>query len=436
MLGAVPSRHPKYRTKLCRNVANGGCPFGQKCSFLHPAPRITDPSSFARNLFSWNPLLLPQLLALSNQQGTQKMMPRRSPPPPQRPQLIDEDLSPSTSLLLSKSDSTSLEQVPQTRQSSRRKKYSCRHFIRTGGWCPAGGQCKFHHDVAALPSAGVRKAERAPPSDTDAHGEGGRTISGGVLMGIQSPSPPIVSQAHLEPRHTEAELTQPYQPMYWPNYTWQTYQPYYAAVPIRNAAPSSVVQHSAYPYPPSGPPPPPPQPQTVPPSNTQTSLPLGSYEVNGTTYFPSAPSLPTPPPVTYSMPVHPVPYNHTAAPAHPYYAPPTLPAGYYDISTQTRDVGPPTSFDPFASDPMLPSELPVIPRLEDYQISPIQQDVLPLPLSSPSALMGDLGLSTTPGKPTVAQEHEFPYRPPKDQRVGHARRISVNIKRHARVSSG
>lgn len=67
-----------------------------------------------------------------------------------------------------------------------------------------------HHDVAALPSAGVRKAERAPTFDTDAHGEGGRTVSGGVLMGIQSPSPPIVSQAHLEPaRYPEAELTQP-----------------------------------------------------------------------------------------------------------------------------------------------------------------------------------------------------------------------------------
>ena len=160
MLGAVPSRHPKYRSewsgsnqgeqrlitmkaKLCRNLVNGGCPFGQKCSFLHPAPRITGPPSFTRSIFSWNTLLLPQLLALSNQQGTRKMMPRRSPPPPQGPELIDEDPSPSTSLLLSKSDCTSLDQVPQTRRSSKRKKYPCRHFIRTGGWCPAGGQCRL-----------------------------------------------------------------------------------------------------------------------------------------------------------------------------------------------------------------------------------------------------------------------------------------------------
>ena len=84
----------------------------------------------------------------------------------------------------------------------------------------------------------------------------------------------------------------------------------------------------------------------------------------------------------------------------------------------------------------MPSELPVIPRLEDYQISPIQQDAPALPLSSPAMLRGDLDSTTTPGKAMVTQEDEFPYQPPKDQRVGHARRISVNIKKHGRVNSG
>lgn len=157
MQSAVPSRHPKYRSectrpsqrekglsttkaKLCRNLANGNCPFGQKCSFLHPAPRISPSSSSpAQHLFNWNPLLLSQLLALSNQQGTQKEMPPRS----LGPQLIDEDSSPTTSLLLSKSDCTSSEQKPRTRRSSRREKFPCRHFIRTGGWCPAAGQCRL-----------------------------------------------------------------------------------------------------------------------------------------------------------------------------------------------------------------------------------------------------------------------------------------------------
>jgi hypothetical protein len=210
MLSAVPSRHPKYRTKLCRNFANGNCPFGHRCSFLHAAPRInTSSSSIAQHLFNWNPLLLSQLLAFSNQQGTQKKMPQRSAPRSQGPQLIDEDPSLSTSLLLSMSDCTSSEQMPQTRRSSRRKKYPCRHFIRTGGWCPVAGQCRFHHDVAALPSADVQKAEQAPPFATDAHG-GGRTISGGVLMGREVLSPPTIDVAHSEPpRYNEAKLVQP-----------------------------------------------------------------------------------------------------------------------------------------------------------------------------------------------------------------------------------
>ena len=225
--------------------------------------------------------------------------------------------------------------------------------------------------------------------------------------------------------------------MYWPNYTWQPYQPWHASMPATAAVPipatpgpSSVVQHSFYPTPQ-------PQVQTVPPSEIQTSLPMGTYEMNGTTYFPaSVPSVPAPPPVTYSLAVHPVPYKPPMAPAYPYYAPPTLPAGYYDIPNQTTVLDPQTSFDPFASDPMMSTELPVIPRLEDYQMSPIQHDVLQLPLSSPFAPIGDLGLTSTTGKPTATQEHEFPYRPPKNQRVGHARRISVNIKKQGRANSG
>ena len=161
MQSAVPSRHPKYRSKctrsnqreqrlittkakLCRNFASGDCPFGQKCNFLHSATIInSSSSSLAQHLFHWNPLLLQQLLALSNQQETQKKMPQWSDPRTQGPRLIDEDPSPSISLLLSKSDCASSEQMPQTRRSSRRKKYPCRHFIRTGGWCPAAGQCRL-----------------------------------------------------------------------------------------------------------------------------------------------------------------------------------------------------------------------------------------------------------------------------------------------------
>lgn len=224
--------------------------------------------------------------------------------------------------------------------------------------------------------------------------------------------------------------------MYWPSYTWQPYQQYYAAVPVTAAvpvrtsmAPSSTTQHSTYR----------PQPQpsvpTVPPMDTQSSLPLGTYQVNGTTYFPAQiPSVPDP--VTCSIPVHPALFSHTMPAAYPYYAPPPLVASRYDMPNQILDALPQTSFNPFSSDPMVPNELPVIPRLEDYQISPIQQDDLPRLLSSPFALTRGVGSTNATDKPKVVQDQEFPYQPPKNQQVGHARRISINVKKQGCASSG
>ena len=122
--------------------------------------------------------------------------------------------------------------------------------------------------------------------------------------------------------------------------------------------------------------------------------------------------------------------------AYPYYAPPPLPASYYDIPNQTTDLPPQISFDPFSSDPMVPSDLPVVPRLEDYRMSPVQYDDLARLLSPPFVLTGDVGFTHTTDKPKVTQVQEFPYRPPKNQQVGHARRISINIKNQGCANSG
>lgn len=274
-------------------------------------------------------------------------------------------------------------------------------------------------------------------------------------MGIRLPSPPIATQSHSEPpRYTEAELMQrcwsPHsclrrgvlndildQTMYWPNYALQPYQPYHtsgpatAVVPIpATPPPHPAMQQSLYPPPQSGA-------QTVSPNETRTGLPLGSYEMNGTTYFPtSVPSDRAPPPVPYSMPVHPLPYDPTVAPTYSHYAPPGMPAGYYDVANPTTNAGSQTSFDPFASDPMMPHDLPFFPRLEDYQMSPIQQNVPALLQSSASVASGYLGLTTATTITVGEPPEEFPYHPPKDQRVGNACRISVNIKKHARANSG
>lgn len=225
------------------------------------------------------------------------------------------------------------------------------------------------------------------------------------------------------------------QPLCWPSYAWQ---PYYATVPAPAAvpvpaamAPSSAMQYNTY-HPPTQLPV-----QDGPSADAPTSFPLGTYEVNGTTYFlTQVPPVPVPAAVPCSIPVHPAPYSHTMAPAYPYYAPP-VPASYYDVPNQSHpvDIGSQACFDPFSSDPMMPSELPVVPRLEEYHMSPVPRDDLPRLLSPPFVLAGDMGSMNAMDDPSAAMDPEFPYQPPKHQQVGHARRISVNIKKQ-RANSG
>ncbi|KIJ16356.1 hypothetical protein PAXINDRAFT_180247 [Paxillus involutus ATCC 200175] len=368
----LPSRHPKYRSKLCRYFIRGNCPFGATCSFLHPPPGMLPPSgSFSRQLLvNWN-ALFPQSIPLSDEQGAPPTQSPDSPPSQsQRPQLIDEDPSPSNSLLLSASDCTNSEPMPQARQHDNgRKKYPCRHFARTKGWCPVGDQCKFNHDLSAVESsATVQEPENAPHFDSEAYSGEGRTISGGVLVGVLPPFQNIDQECSEYPssyQYTHAEGEKPYPeyvtyPWYWPCQPWQPHPAYYASYPVPVPTgvpmptapslppPSAVMQHSDYP------------PQI--PTEFPSGLPAGSVEINGTTYFsPPTTHVPPPPPLAYIAPVHQVPYGQIIPPPYPYYPPPP-PTNYHTAHSPSADMWHETPFDPFASDAPVPEELPIPQR--------------------------------------------------------------------------
>ncbi|KIJ63636.1 hypothetical protein HYDPIDRAFT_41040 [Hydnomerulius pinastri MD-312] len=440
-MSTVPARHPKYRTKLCRNFISGKCAFGPTCSFIHPPvgmfPSYQTTSPFSRQLLtSWN-ALLPQIMASADQEGVQLTM--QSPPQPQGSPLVDEDQS-SSSLLLSTSDITNSELLSEARQHyNGRRKYPCRHFARTGGWCPAGDQCKFNHDLSTIHSSTViREPKEGALPLHDVYNEEGRTISGGVLMGV-TPLSQNTDQEYSFSSYTHTEEAKPYYsppPWYWPGQPYSTYLPYYipsypvpvqAAVPVPPPPPAPAMQPNNY------------QPPTT--TEVPAGLPTGAFEINGTTYF-QPPAAPAPPPafITHPIPAHPIPYRQMMHAPAPYYPPPP-PPNYHTVNDFGVDPGawyqPP--FDPFASDPVIPEELPtsplepqvhhpapIYPSATIFQSVSLSQRTPELDVSPPDAEMD---------RQTMTQEHEFPYRPPKNQRVGHARRISVTIKKHARVPS-
>ncbi|KAF8842814.1 hypothetical protein BDN67DRAFT_311751 [Paxillus ammoniavirescens] len=211
-------------------------------------------------------------------------------------------------------------------------------------------------------------------------------------------------------------------PWYRPCQPWQPHPAYYASypVPVPTGVPmptvlslppsSAVMQHGDY------------LPQV--PTELPSGLPTGSVEINGTTYFsPLTTHVPPPPPLAYIAPVYQAPYGHIIPPSYPYHPPP-LPTNYHTAHSPSADMWHQTPFDPFASDAPVPEELP-ISQSQNHYLAPVHHYTFP-PARPPA--LGVHQPTTEADGQTPTQENEFPYRPPKNQRIGHARRISVNIK--------
>ncbi|KAH7882966.1 hypothetical protein F5I97DRAFT_158428 [Phlebopus sp. FC_14] len=387
-----PMRHPKFRTKLCRNYMSGQCAFGPKCSFIHPPPGLLPPyhssSPFARQLLSnWN-AFLPRTMTIP-----QAMQPVQTNSPIshfQGPFLADENPS---LHLLSTTDAVNSGALKDARlHTPKQKRFPCRHFVRTGGWCPAGGQCKFLHDYSAVQYSTPRSTDATAVSDdvsatlpTDMYTEDGRTISGGVRMGV-TPFCQNSSQAHSNEtlsQCTHAQGVRPYPEQYLCSWYWQSqsylhYPQGYALdhpipllMPVAFVVPPAVALNT-----------------DTPPDATGTpTLPTGTYAMNGTTYFP--------PLQTFAS--HPILHNQS----------PTV----YDQSPNCVPA------HDSVTEPWYPHEL------QSYLPD------TPPNAASPSDPFSTASPGTEVNKLTTTQENVFPYRPPRNQRVGHARRISVNIKK-------
>ena len=147
------------------------------------------------------------------------------------------------------------------------------------------------------------------------------------------------------------------------------------------------------------------------PVASQESLPCGAYEINGTTYFI--------PPVA-SWPPNSMFYDHA-----------TVVHNGYDSATSQHEV----SFEAsdYVYDQAMHPAGPVNQQAYDWSDPGVYE--VNAPVEEWSAPVQDPDAPATPDLEdpaivlTSTREDEFPYRPPKNQRVGHTRRISVQMKK-------
>ncbi|KAI6041527.1 hypothetical protein EDC04DRAFT_1261649 [Pisolithus marmoratus] len=373
----IPLRHRKFRTKLCRNFVIGKCEYGEKCTFIHPPLAFSPPQSWSFFACPSNPNwnaspALPELMCPTQGSPLGPLHSFASHPHKNSP--IGDDPS-ATSLLLSASGNVNMTSPLSWQVGG--KKYPCRHFTRTGGWCPVGNRCKFIHDYSVVNSGNDKGS--VIPHNPDAYNADGRTISGGVRVTVPPAFKCSNQMSHKqEPWYTYTGTVEPCSEqttvsgLHWP-------VPHY----IPYLFPTNTIH-------------PPPRPTAMGQSGyAQHSLavdthqlPVGTYEIDGTTYFPIAIAQP---------------FSYNQAVSAPGYY-------HYQDCYQSR-----SDFPGFQSG-AAPSAYES-PK-ENYH-GPCNQ------IGSEPSLTQESQVT----KESHLDESEFPYRPPKHQQVGHVRRISVIVKK-------
>ncbi|KAG1737528.1 uncharacterized protein EDB91DRAFT_1249651 [Suillus paluster] len=291
----------------------------------------------------------------------------------------------------------------------------CKHFVRTHGWCPVGDACNFIHD-SAPPSSGspdqIRdERDGSPGSDVCAKGpwSTNNTAMGAARAHCWAYIQGMCINPGCQLLHPE-DVTPyiPYTPcLRWPNCPDGTYCAFrhHIAIPIPVPVPAPL----PLPYPPTDakiPEMASAMPNHIPPVSSQASaFPCRSYEINGTTYFtPQTPAVPLPTNPTMF-------YDHATICAHSYPGTFEAPDHVYNQGVYPDgDRESHKSLDPQLLESNEPEE----------QSSVYVQHAIQHATSDPGVAMDRL-IST--------QANEFPYRPPKHQRVGHARRISIQMKK-------
>ncbi|KAH9838724.1 uncharacterized protein C8Q71DRAFT_705155 [Rhodofomes roseus] len=330
----------------------------------------------------------------------------------------------------------------------------CRHFARHHGWCPLGEECNYIHDLelAAIALEDVRFPGGRPPPE-DSHGDGPPQAGSkhshcwAYIQGLcHVENCPYLHpvQAHLFIRHTPC--------LQWPNCTKGALCQYKHPEPIIpkvGRLPASIGS--------------PPSARPQPPSPVETTL-GGAVQYQGTTYFPLQSQLPVSPPAPSAPipsmriyepqrsnePMVPMGYGaYLGSPPWQHQISPVAHSSPMQYSTSYSSM---SSMDApgFALDvPRIPAPMPPsyglqprTPPFRDrfiYSAHPPQAQQAPDRAQLMHSRDASIPRTTVPVPPSIVEdlrklsvaeeaEDQFPYVPPKTQRVGHARRVSVALR--------
>ncbi|GBE90081.1 hypothetical protein BKA93DRAFT_797033 [Sparassis latifolia] len=405
----MASRRDRFKTKLCRNFALGHCPQGSQCKYLHTmAPPMLSPTlpitQFMYPSLNQSEHNIPYRLALPMSPPTVQWMATS-------PSAHSSEMVPYNWVYSSAPYNPAL-QAPRTAAVQYRplswRTTLCRHFAKNRGWCPLGDDCNYIHDLALADIAleDVRFPSRDNSNGALASGGVGRGKAGtkhshcwAYVQGLchVKDCPYLHPLAvHLFVRHTPC--------LAWPNCQKGVLCPYKhpePVIPKVHALPVAVES----------------------PTHMQPLSPVDStlppvYQYNGTTYFPYPPQGPVSPSQLEPSRAWPRTYEPWRQP----YIALSQSRNYGHTSPEVRpwrdrpiyEVGPP------------PAPVSFQPRAYTPPFAPPVQDVIQAAPSSQSALEYQPAVESA--GPPITAPHEFPYVPPKNQRSGHARRVSVALK--------
>ncbi|EMD33358.1 hypothetical protein CERSUDRAFT_117976 [Gelatoporia subvermispora B] len=402
------------RSKLCRNYALGYCPHGSDCNYIHASP----PTSII-------PLSSPsaQFTMTIPNQGSQSAIPSLMNAANMWPAAfgVDPMMGPNTAFEEYTKKSPNGPMRPLSWRTT-----LCRHFVKNNGRCPLGDDCGYIHDLNLANSAlqdvrfrdargtlGARVASISRPSGVSKAGTK-HSHCWAWIQGLCHFS----DCPYLHPANKE--LFAPHTPcLAWPNCPqgplcgFKHPEPVIPKVswipqPGSGSIGNAIAERSGS------------NPSSSPFRNTVPTYPTGAadspisgaFQFQGTTYFPMLSQVAPAPQPMFVPPGPPVSLP-------PLWAPP------YDWQPQQT----PEIFREFRV-PELPQMSPAY-TYEPMQ-TPAQMSSLSLQDAALQALArANAGRNSLSAMTPIRQDQpelEFPYVPPREQRAGHARRVSVVVK--------
>ncbi|KAI9067751.1 hypothetical protein FKP32DRAFT_235076 [Trametes sanguinea] len=414
----MASRRGRFRTKLCRNFALGHCPQGEDCNYIH--------ASLASIQGDLNmPPMVHSSLGSGSNAGfdNQPQFATASP--------VWSTLSPMTNNSDQPNYQWGSSPAPAVAPASHIKYRPlswrtalCRHYVKNKGWCPMGDQCNYIHDLALAEHArdDVRFGRRRLPGIAKGDGKSKAGSKHSHCWAYVQGLCHVQDCQYLHPN--AVHLFAPHTPcLAWPNCRRGPLCPYKHPEPYVSDSPPGSPGLSPV--------------DTRPAVESQDLIPRGAVPYNGTLYFPYR--SPQPPPAMSA-------FNLPALNLPPQGQPQMFMPNPWEAAWRLPYPQTPMTYMPPAmvSPPAWPDNGARWPdNLASYPPQGFPR--LPVPaFDQPSPNAGAMSAShsgyaynqpvddaeATGGPSSLPlPESEMPYIPPKHQQVGHARRISVTIKR-------